>query len=165
MSDEIVVVGAGVIGLTTAVVLTEAGRSVRVLTADPIAETTSAVASAMCGPVIDRPGDPAADWEVATTKELVALAAGDPGSGVHIETGVLATRWTGSPPPMRDTGLEVREATGADLPDGFASGVVATLPSTCRDISTTSQPASPLPAAPSSGSGWPPSRNSPATTS
>lgn len=48
-NPDVVVIGAGVIGLTTAVCLAETGRLVLVRTADPPHLTTSSVAGAMCG--------------------------------------------------------------------------------------------------------------------
>jgi D-amino-acid oxidase len=47
---DVVVVGAGVTGLTTAVCLAEAGLRVTVVAAAPPAETTSSVAGAIWGP-------------------------------------------------------------------------------------------------------------------
>nr|WP_274506850.1 FAD-dependent oxidoreductase [Streptomyces murinus] len=47
---EVIVVGGGVVGLTTAVVLAEAGRRVSVWTREPAEETTSAVAGGLWWP-------------------------------------------------------------------------------------------------------------------
>jgi len=55
----VTVVGAGVIGLTTGVVLADAGYAVRVVSADPIGAAASAAADAMCsGSYLTGPGAP-----------------------------------------------------------------------------------------------------------
>ncbi|MDX6421029.1 MAG: hypothetical protein QOG28_5649, partial [Trebonia sp.] len=48
---DAVVVGAGVVGLTTAISLAEAGLATRIVTAAAPAATTSAAAGAIWGPV------------------------------------------------------------------------------------------------------------------
>ncbi|WP_341874577.1 FAD-dependent oxidoreductase [Micromonospora terminaliae] len=95
---DAVVVGGGVIGLTTAVCLAEAGLAVLVRTADPVEWTTSAVAGAMCGPTITGPDDPATRWSRAGEAEFAALAA-DPRSGVPIRRGRLVSDWGDATPP------------------------------------------------------------------
>ncbi len=47
---DVIVVGAGVVGLTSAIRLAESGRRVAVWTGELPRETTSAVAGALCGP-------------------------------------------------------------------------------------------------------------------
>ena len=47
---DVVVVGAGVIGLTTAICLAEAGMTVLVVSAEQPRQTTSAAAGALWGP-------------------------------------------------------------------------------------------------------------------
>ena len=127
--STVVVVGAGVSGLSTAICAAEGGLDVTVVTEELPGQTTSAVASAMCGPVIDRGDDPIVDWERVTIAEMVALAASDPVSGVHVETGLLADRQAGPPPPVARSDLPALIPAARDeLPTGYASGVWATLP-------------------------------------
>lgn len=125
MSDaartDVVVVGAGVIGLTTAVHLAERGLVVEVRTRSSPSQTTSAVASAMVGPSVAPEGTPNAAWERASIDEFTRLA-GDSRTGVALRRGRLAARQTGPPLP----GFE--PCTDAELPDGFASGFWAELP-------------------------------------
>jgi D-amino-acid oxidase len=128
---DAVVIGAGVVGLTTAVVLAEAGLRVLVRTAAPTARTTSAAAGAVIGPVFAAPGHPpgpeVAAWERVGVAEFTALAA-DPATGAHLCGGVLATR---DAPPQQPSLEEVRDSRlcgPGELPDGFAFGFWATLP-------------------------------------
>ena len=72
---RITVVGAGVIGLTTALDLAAAGHDVTVLTADPPAATTSAIAGAIWFPYQVGPPDRAIRWAARTRARWAALAA------------------------------------------------------------------------------------------
>lgn len=123
-SPQVTVVGAGVIGLTTAIRLQEAGASVRILTASLTANTTSAAATGMCGPVFS---GPTAAWELATVAELRRL---EPDHGwVRMETGLGAsTSSVGGAPPFADDSMYVREATAAELPPGYPSGTWMRVP-------------------------------------
>jgi D-amino-acid oxidase len=95
---DVIVVGAGVIGLTTAIRLAESGRSVAVWTAELPADTTSAVAGAMCGPFIPW-GDERIDrWGRACRDRFTELA-GVPGTGVQLTHGRLVTNVGGEIPP------------------------------------------------------------------
>jgi len=71
---EIVVVGAGVIGLSTAVCLAERGQRVEVRARLAPTQTTSAVASAMVGPAMVPPDSDADRRERASIAEFTALA-------------------------------------------------------------------------------------------
>lgn len=77
---DVVVVGAGVVGLTTAVRLIDAGARVTVLTADDPADTVSAVAAAVWYPTRIAGEPRALEWAAATYAELTRqAAAGVPG--------------------------------------------------------------------------------------
>ena len=58
---EVIVLGAGVMGLTTAVCLAEQGLQVQIRTREAPSATTSAVASAMIGPSFAPADDSAGD--------------------------------------------------------------------------------------------------------
>lgn len=124
------VVGAGVLGLTTGVVLAEAGRPVRIRTAERPRETTSAVAGAMWGPSMLRPPERVLDWATRSHAEFVSLAS-DTGSGVHLSSGTMAARFELGD---RDTPAEARLMTDMrrcvdrELPEGFVCGYHATVP-------------------------------------
>ncbi|MFE6407369.1 NAD(P)/FAD-dependent oxidoreductase [Streptomyces sp. NPDC057837] len=88
-SDEIVVVGGGVVGLTTGVVLAEGGRRVRLWTRDAPGATTSAVAGALWWPYRIEPAGAARAWALRSL-EVYEELAGRPGStGVRMVEGVL----------------------------------------------------------------------------
>jgi D-amino-acid oxidase len=96
MTPRVLVVGAGVVGLTCAVRLAEAGHDTHVLARDLPAETTSAVAGALWFPYRAEPGEQVARWGRATLGELVRLA-GDDATGVRLLDGVVLHRH----PPQR----------------------------------------------------------------
>ncbi|MEU1072223.1 MULTISPECIES: FAD-dependent oxidoreductase [unclassified Streptomyces] len=90
MSEQMIVLGSGVIGLTTAVVLAEAGHRVRVWSRDPAGATTSAVAGALWWPYRIEPAGRVGDWALASLRVYEELAA-DPGrTGVRLVEGVQA---------------------------------------------------------------------------
>ncbi len=117
---DILVIGAGVSGLTTAVCLVEAGFSVRVWTRDSPARTTSCAAGAIWGPFLAA-HDQADRWCGETLAIFEELAT-DAGSGVRMVDGVEAGRGVAEPPTWatRVSGFQQCEPT--DLPDGFVSG-------------------------------------------
>ncbi|MEV0171614.1 FAD-dependent oxidoreductase [Streptomyces sp. NPDC050803] len=88
-SDEVIVVGGGVIGLTTAVVLAEHGRRVRVWTRDPVERTTSAVAGALWWPYRIEPVALARVWALRSLDVYAELAARPEVTGVRMVEGVL----------------------------------------------------------------------------
>ena len=87
---NITVVGAGVIGLTTALTLEEHGHAVRVVAAGTEDATTSAVAGACWFPYRAGPPDRVAAWAADTRRWLDALTA-DPSAGVAPLTGYEIT--------------------------------------------------------------------------
>jgi D-amino-acid oxidase len=95
------VVGAGVVGLSCAVRLAEAGHQVDLLTRDLPANTTSAAAGAVWLPYRVEPADRVADWGAATLAELLRLAA-EPASGVFLRDGLLLYRTPPDRPSWAD---------------------------------------------------------------
>ncbi|MFF2650318.1 FAD-dependent oxidoreductase [Streptomyces sp. NPDC058045] len=125
MDAEVIVVGGGVIGLTTAVELAERGRRVAVWTREPPGGTTSSVAGALWWPYRIEPEAKVGGWAVESLRVFEELAA-DPGAtGVRLVPGVHAGarlsrlgRWAAE---VR----ELRAATAAECPGG---GLWARLP-------------------------------------
>lgn len=125
-NNEFLVIGGGVIGLTTAIVLAEQGRRVRVWTRDPVERTTSAVAGGLWWPYRIQPEVRVGDWALAslTVYEEQAERPEETGvrlvAGVHGETsldelGAWASRVAG-----------LRRATAEEYPGGTA--LCATVP-------------------------------------
>ena len=82
----VLVAGAGVVGLTAAIRLREAGIAADVVARDPPQATTSAVAAALWYPYRAFPRDRVAGWSARGFEVLSALAA-EPGSGVRMRWG------------------------------------------------------------------------------
>src|SRR5512142_364704 len=125
---DALVVGAGVAGLTTAISLAEAGLATRVLTASPPAQTTSAAAGAIWGPVLCGPPERCREWAAAGLSVLASLA-GEPAAAVRQVRGREVSEEPATPPEWLDLLPEgARMCSAADLPDGFASGWWYTAP-------------------------------------
>jgi len=116
---RVIVVGAGVVGLTCAVRLLEAGHRVDVVARDLPLETTSAVAAALWYPYRALPQDRVTAWG-RTSYDVFATLAGDERTGVRMLTGTEVLRehepdpwWRGAVPSLdRETAL----------PPGYADG-------------------------------------------
>jgi D-amino-acid oxidase len=121
------VIGGGVSGLTTAVMLAEAGWRVRVWTAVPPEQTTSAVAAAIWYPYRAFPADQVLAWGSHSLAVFRTLA-GDPTTGVHMVEGLELSREP-MPAPWWATAVgSLRRAAGAELPHGYGDGVAFTVP-------------------------------------
>ncbi len=81
---EVTVVGAGVIGLTTAVVLEKAGHDVTVVASQKGIATTSGAAGAVWLPFRVGPPSRALGWARHTREELAQIAERAPGAGVDM---------------------------------------------------------------------------------
>ncbi|MFD8449383.1 MULTISPECIES: FAD-dependent oxidoreductase [Streptomyces] len=89
LTGEVVVVGGGVIGLTTAVVLAERGRRVRLWTREPVERTTSVVAGGLWWPYRIEPVALAQAWALRSLDVYEELAARSEETGVRMVEGVL----------------------------------------------------------------------------
>ncbi len=81
---QITVIGAGVIGLTTALTLQERGHRVRVIGAATGAAITSSVAGAIWFPFWAEPREKVSKWATVARRWLVELARREPGAGVDV---------------------------------------------------------------------------------
>jgi D-amino-acid oxidase len=124
---DAVVVGAGVVGLTTAISLAEAGLATRVVTAAPPSETTSVAAGAIWGPVRCGPPERCYAW-ARTGLDVLSGLAGEPSSGVRQVSGREVCASPTSPPAWVSLLPDVRVLGEGDLPDGFVSGWAYTAP-------------------------------------
>jgi D-amino-acid oxidase len=124
---DVLVIGAGVSGLTTGICLAEAGLSVTIRSDAPPEQTTSVAAGAVWGLVRAGPPDRVLHWG-RTGLEVLSKLAGEPGTGVRMASG----KEVGLAPLERDywTGLlpGLRPCEPAELPEGCASGWHYTAP-------------------------------------
>ncbi|MFC9793793.1 FAD-dependent oxidoreductase [Streptomyces sp. NPDC127584] len=128
MESDVIVVGGGVVGLTTAVTLAERGLRVRVWSRDEVTATTSAVAGALWWPYRIEPEERAGAWALASLRVYGELAA-DPGrTGVRWVDGVHAdTTLEGLGPWAREVpGL--RPLAPEEVPGPYDTGLAARLP-------------------------------------
>lgn len=113
ISGDVIVVGGGVIGLTTAVVLAERGARVRVWTREPVELTTSAVAGALWWPYRIEPEPLVGEWALQSLVVYEELAARPEETGVRMVDGVQGeTRldelgsWAARVPGLREARAE-----------------------------------------------------------
>ena len=119
MTREVVIVGAGVSGLTTAVCLAEAGFKINIISSGTGSATTSFAAGATWSPYLVEWTERSRSWSFETLDELRALAA-DPAAGIELMAGIEASPEPVGPPEWRDRLAGFAMTT--DLPSGFASG-------------------------------------------
>jgi D-amino-acid oxidase len=117
--QRVIVVGAGVVGLSCAVRLLEAGHRVDVVARDLPLETTSAVAAAIWYPYHALPQERVTAWAARSFSVFEALA-GEPETGVRMVAGTEVLRapepdpWWASAVPSLDH--------ETSLPEGYAAG-------------------------------------------
>ena len=127
MTNEVVVVGAGVIGLSSALELVRAGKRVTVIADRKPAETVSAVAAAIWEPYDAFPRDMVLRWSLDALTTFNELAA-DPSTGVHLREGVNLQRESDKHAWWAGGVVAARPASPDELPDGAVAGEVCTLP-------------------------------------
>jgi D-amino-acid oxidase len=122
-SPDVLVIGAGVCGLSTAIVLLDAGLSVDVYAADPPHRTTSAAAGALWGPHLVGADERVGPWAARTLRWFRELAA-EPGAGITEMAGLVASPGESeSEPPAFTSGAGPATKCGTgELPAGFATG-------------------------------------------
>ncbi|GGX29708.1 FAD-dependent oxidoreductase [Streptomyces noursei] len=138
---DICVVGAGVIGLTSAIVLAEAGYRVRVVARDAADDTTSAVAGGLCWPYRIRPYEEAVRWSLRSLEVFTGLAGRPAETGTRLVAGVTAEAAGagaagGEHGPAPEEGLDawyaavpgLRPARAEELPPGCGAGWRARTP-------------------------------------
>src|SRR2546430_6970313 len=124
--SEVLVFGAGVSGLTTAVCLAEIGFAVCIRTLDLPHATTSCAAGAIWSPYLV--SHPNVEVWGAQTLEALAKLADDPATGVRMVTGTEASRTPVEPPDWAVRVEDFRWCTPGELPDGFVGGWRYTVP-------------------------------------
>ncbi|MCY7394556.1 MAG: FAD-binding oxidoreductase [Nocardioides sp.] len=124
--SRIIVVGAGVVGLSVAVELLGEGHRVDVVARDLPRETTSAVAAAIWYPHLLDPDPRVLGWAEMSYRVLAGIAASDPESGVRLVHGteVLSEPtavpwWVSAVPDLRSV---------RDVPEPYDTGWQFTAP-------------------------------------
>ncbi|HEX6096172.1 MAG TPA: FAD-dependent oxidoreductase [Thermoanaerobaculia bacterium] len=127
MSREVAVIGAGVIGLTSAIELLRAGHRVTIFTRERPAHTTSAVPAAIWFPYYAQPEADVTRWALATRERLRAFV-GEPRAGVRWVD--FSRVWKDSPPPVEKwmAADELTWLAADELPPGFRYGYRIAVP-------------------------------------
>ena len=124
---DVVVVGAGVIGLSAAIRLQEAGLSVRVVARDLPPDTTSGVAAAIWYPYRAYPERDVLRWGQNTFAVFEQMAA-TPATGVRMGVTTELFRDPAPDPWWRAAVTDLRRCRPAELPEGYRDGLVFTTP-------------------------------------
>lgn len=124
---DVLVIGAGVIGLSTAIRLQEAGLDARIWAADLPHETTSSVAAAIWYPYKAYPENRVLGW-AKRSFEVFEELVGDPTSGVTMREGVELFHEPPPEPWWKDAVPGVRWCAEDELPPGYPAGLSLTVP-------------------------------------
>ncbi|MFJ1747983.1 NAD(P)/FAD-dependent oxidoreductase [Streptomyces sp. NPDC088116] len=126
--SDVLVLGGGVIGLTTALVLAESGHRVGLWTRDPVGRTTSAVAGALFWPYRIEPVDRVGVWMEQSLSRYERFAEHPDRTGVRIVPGVMADTGPAELGSWASRVEGLREARADELPGGVGQGLRATVP-------------------------------------
>jgi D-amino-acid oxidase len=124
---RVMVLGAGAVGLTTAIRLLEAGCDVQVVTAAPIEATTSWITAGIWFPTHVGPPDRVASWGQRTF-DVLAEQARNAVPGVVMRESLALYQ---APPGRPDWTVAVgalRDATVSELPAGYRYGLRFAVP-------------------------------------
>lgn len=122
-----VVLGTGIIGLTSAVRLLEAGHQVRVVAAGTVEATTSWLAAAVWFPTHAGPPQRVQQWG-ATTFAVLSEQAERGVPGVYLRDSLSLYREDPGPLDWTRSVRELRTATEDELPPGYGFGLRYVVP-------------------------------------
>ncbi len=130
---DVLVIGAGVIGLTTAICLAEAGITVLVMSAEQPRQTTSAAAGALWGPHLVGKDERIGRWAEVTRDRLDELRAPRIGASalagvVRRVEGVAASATPDSEPPEYAAAGSLTPCRPDEVPAGYATAWRLTAP-------------------------------------
>ncbi|MBL9101501.1 MAG: FAD-binding oxidoreductase [Myxococcales bacterium] len=118
---EVLVVGGGVVGLTTALELLDAGYSVQVAARELLTDTTSAVAAAFWYPYAAYPEGQVTGWAQVSLRRYLVLAD-DPATGVLRREALEIFPQVRSEPGWASVAEQFHPLVAAELPPGYADG-------------------------------------------
>ena len=124
---NVLVIGCGVIGLSTAVLLQESGLRVHIIAAALPHETTSSVAAAIWYPYRAYPEGRVLAWGKEAFRVFEGLAD-EPDTGVIMREGLELHREPASDPWWMDAVPDVRRCRNDELPPGYRDGHAFTVP-------------------------------------
>ncbi|MDQ1740578.1 MAG: D-amino-acid oxidase [Pseudonocardiales bacterium] len=124
---KVSVVGAGVVGLTSALRLAEAGHQVEVVAAEWGESTTSSVAAALWYPYRATATAQVSRWLARTYAALEEIAA-DPSTGVRLRRGRELFREPTPDPWWRAAVPDLDRISEDQLPPGYLDGYQLTVP-------------------------------------
>ncbi len=131
--DRVAVIGAGVSGLTCAVLFAERGYQTTIFAEEVGTRTTSGVAAAIWFPYDAEPFDLVIPWSRETFEVLRGLC-GTPGTGVSMIELRFFSRIGEVPIPDWSASLGARRIPEEQLPEYFVSGAVIDVPLTDTTI-------------------------------
>ncbi len=118
---NVLVLGAGVVGLWCARELLAAGHRVRLWSKDDPLETTSSIAAAIWYPYEVQPADRVVPWALHSLRVYTSLAK-DPASGIRLVGGVERTHADAEPPAWLRALPGFEELATSELGPGYARG-------------------------------------------
>ena len=119
---ETLILGAGAVGLATAITLQRAGIATRVVARDLPPRTTSDVAAAFWQPYKADPRELIRDFGQTAFREFARLAKDDPGSGVTPRDCTVVFPEHAEEAWYHDLVLDYRTLAPEQLPAGFSAG-------------------------------------------
>jgi D-amino-acid oxidase len=124
---RVVVLGAGISGLSTATLLRERGDEVVLVSADATEATTSHLAAAVWFPTSAGPADKVASWG-STTYDVLAAEAARNVPGVVMRESLVLYRREPAPQPWAAAVGQIRPARADELPPGYTHGLRFVVP-------------------------------------
>eukprot|EP01063_Lacrimia_lanifica_P009015 TRINITY_DN16062_c0_g1_i1.p1 TRINITY_DN16062_c0_g1~~TRINITY_DN16062_c0_g1_i1.p1 ORF type:complete len:330 (+),score=47.99 TRINITY_DN16062_c0_g1_i1:48-1037(+) len=124
----VVVVGAGVVGLTTGVRLLDAGYRVTIVAEEFTPNTTSDKAGAIWYPFRSAPADKVAQWSRATYLQLQERCGNAAAGVAMVEAFISGLPQSDLKDALPYPTRQLRPARAAECPRGVSAGTVVTLP-------------------------------------
>jgi D-amino-acid oxidase len=124
---RVVVLGAGISGLSTATLLRERGDEVVLVSAHATEATTSHLAAAVWFPTSAGPAEKVARWG-STTYDVMAAEAARGVPGVVMRESLVVYRQEPGPQPWAAAVGDVRPARADELPAGYSHGLRFAVP-------------------------------------